>query len=88
MKLAEMAYLKDTVMWKVARTTLSREQQERLQVLHDKQQRIELTPGELIEEQALVKLYREALLASAQAVALLQHRGYDVSDPLQFYPLD
>lgn len=87
-ELAQMAYLNDAALWKVARTTLSHEQRERLQSLHEKQQRSGLTPGEQTEEQALVKLYRETLLVRAQAVALLQHRGYDVSDPTQFHPLD
>ena len=87
-ELAQMAYLNDAALWKAARTTLSREQRERLQSLHDKQQSTGLTPGELTEEQALVKLYRETMLVRAQAVALLQHRGYDVSDPIQFHPLD
>ena len=88
MKLAELAYLNDAALWKAARTALSREQRERLQSLHDKQQSTGLTPGELTEEQALVKLYRETMLVRDQAVALLQHRGYDVSDPVQFHPLD
>jgi hypothetical protein len=29
----------------------------------------------------------EIMAEQAQAVALLQHRGYDVSDPTQFHPL-
>jgi hypothetical protein len=87
-ELAQMAYLNDAALWKAARATLSQEQRERLQALHDKQQRARLTSSELLEEQALTKLYRETLLVRAQAVALLQHRGYDVSDPTQFHPLD
>lgn len=87
-ELAQMAYLNDAALWKAARATLSQEQRERLQALHDKQQRARLTSGELLDEQALTKLYRETLLVRAQAVALLQHRGYDVSDPTQFHPLD
>lgn len=63
------------------------EQQQRLESLHDKQQRIGLTPEEQNEEQELVKLYRDTQLVRAQAVVLLKQRGYDVSDPSLFAPL-
>ncbi|HHY58417.1 MAG TPA: hypothetical protein GYA08_23620 [Chloroflexi bacterium] len=83
----QMALLNDAALWQMARTTLSAEQQQRLEALHDKQQRAQLSPAERAEEQALVRLYRETQLIRAQAVALLQQRGYDVSDPDQFAPL-
>jgi uncharacterized protein YnzC (UPF0291/DUF896 family) len=66
---------------------MTAEQRQRLETLHDKQQREGLTPEEKAEEQALLSLYRETLLVRAQAAALLKQRGYDVSDPLQFAPL-
>ncbi len=87
MELAQMAYLNDAALWKAARATLSKEQRQQLETLHDKQQRVGLTPGEQAQEEALRKLYRETLLVRAQAVALLQQRGYDVSDPMAFQPL-
>ncbi|MBE2235194.1 MAG: hypothetical protein IAE85_16985 [Anaerolinea sp.] len=87
MELAQMAYLNDAALWKAARATLSKEQRQQLETLHDKQQRVGLTPGEQAQEEALRKLYRETLLVRAQAVALLQQRGYDVSDPRAFQPL-
>lgn len=87
-ELAQMAYLNDAALWKAARSTLSRDQRQQLETLHDKQQRVGLAPDEYAQEQALVKLYRETLLVRAQAVALLQQRGYDVSDPTAFHPLD
>ncbi len=86
-ELAQMAYLNDAALWKAARSTLARDQQARLEALHDKQQRIGLTLAERTEEQALVRLYRESLLVRAQAVALLQQRGYDVADPTVFHSL-
>lgn len=86
--LAHMAYLNDAALWQAARSTLSSEQRQQLQDLHDKQQSIGLTPEEAVDEQALVKLYRETLLVRAQAVALLQRRGYEISDPATFHPLD
>ncbi len=86
--LAHMAYLNDAVLWQAARTTMTTEQQRRLETLHNQQQRGTLTPDERAEEQALLTLYRETLLVKAQAAVLLKQRGYDVSDPEQFIPLE
>jgi len=85
--LAQMAYLNDAVLWQAARTTMTTEQRERLEALHDEQQRRTLTAEEQTEEQALLALYRETLLVRAQAAVLLKQRGYDVSDLKQFEPL-
>lgn len=82
--LAQMAYLNDAALWQAARTTMTAAQRERLEALHDKQQREGLTVEEQAEEQALLSLYRETLLVRAQAAVLLKQRGYDVSEPLQF----
>jgi hypothetical protein len=87
-ELAQMAYLNDAALWKAARSALSKDQRQQLEALHDKQQRAGLTPAEQAREHALTNLYRETLLVRAQAVALLQQRGYDVSDPTVFHPLD
>lgn len=87
-ELAQMAYLNDAALWRAARSTLSKDQRQQLEALHDKQQRTGLSPAEQAQEQALTNLYRETLLVRAQAVALLQQRGYDVSDPTVFHPLD
>ena len=78
-----MAYLNDAALWQAGRATMTAEQRERLEALHDKQQREGLTA----EEQALLSLYRETLLVRAQAAVPLKQRGYDVSEPLQFAPL-
>jgi len=86
--LAQMAFLTDAALWQMARTTLSAEQQRRLADLHDQQQRTQLSPVEREEEQALVRLYRETQFVRAQAIVLLQQRGYDVSDPEQFAPVN
>lgn len=86
--LAQMAYLNDAALWQAARATMTAEQRERLEALHDKQQCEELTAEEQAEEQALLVLYRETLLVRAQAAVLLKQRGYDVSDPQQFAPLE
>ncbi len=86
--LAQMAYFNDAALWQAARATMTTEQRKRLQFLHDQQQRATLIPEERVEEQALLGLYRETLLVRAQAAALLQQRGYDISDPKQFEPLE
>jgi len=75
-----MAYLNDAALWQAARATMSPPQRERLATLHDEQQRRSLQPEEQVEEQALLKLYRETLLVRAQAAVLLKQRGYNVSD--------
>ena len=69
------------------RATLTPEQRERLQGLHDLKQRRVLIDAERVEEEALLSLYRDTLLVRAQAAVLLKRRGYDVSDPGQFAPL-
>jgi len=86
--LAQMAYLNDAALWQAARATMSPDQRERLEALHHQQQRQGLTDEEQAEEQALLALYRETLLIRAQAAVLLKQRGYDVSDPQQFTPLE
>ncbi|MCK4315309.1 MAG: hypothetical protein KAX24_06010 [Anaerolineae bacterium] len=86
--LAQMAYLNDAALWQAARATMSPDQRERLEALHHQQQRQGLTVEERTEEQALLALYRETLLIRAQAAVLLKQRGYDVSDPQQFTPLE
>jgi len=86
--LAQMAYLNDAALWQAARATMTAEQRERLAALHDKQQREGLAAEEQAEEQALLALYRETLLVRAQAAVLLKQRGYNVSEPQQFAPLE
>ena len=86
--LAQMAYLNDAALWQAARATMPAKQRERLEALHHQQQYRGLTAKEQAEEQALLGLYRETLLIRAQAAVLLKQRGYDVSDPQQFTPLE
>jgi uncharacterized protein YnzC (UPF0291/DUF896 family) len=86
--LAQMAYLNDAALWQAARATMTTEQRERLETLHDKQQSEGLTAEEQAEEQALLALYRETLLVRVQAAVLLKQRGYDISDLQQFASLE
>lgn len=86
--LAQMAFLNDAALWQAARATMTVKQRERLEALHDKQQRQGLTNEERVEEQALLALYDETILVRAQAAVLLKQRGYDVSDLNQFVPTE
>lgn len=86
--LAQMAYMNDAALWQAARSTVTPAQRTRLADLHDKQQRQGLTKTEQTEEQTLLALYRETLLVRAQAAVLLKQRGYDISDPDVFAPLE
>jgi hypothetical protein len=86
--LAQMVHLNDAALWQAARTTLTPEQRERLQELHDLEDVRSLSPDERREEQALLDLYHETLQVRAQAARLLGQRGYDLSDPTQFSPLE
>jgi hypothetical protein len=86
--LAQMAYLNDAALWQAARAAMSAEQRARLEFLHDQKREQGLGADEAAEESALLALYRETLLVRAQAAVLLKQRGYDVSDPTQFEPLE
>jgi hypothetical protein len=86
--LAQMTYLNDAALWQAARATMSPDQRERLEYLHDQQQRTALTDEERAEEQSLLELYRGTVLVRAHAALLLKQRGYDVSDLDQFAPIE
>lgn len=86
--LAQLAYMNDAALWRMARTTLTLEQRERLAALHAQQQDTGLTSTEKAEEMDLLQRYKETQLVRAQAIVLLNQRGYDTEDPTQFHPLD
>lgn len=86
--LAHLVYLNDAALWQAARGCMSPAQRERLDELHDKQQREPLNADEQAEEKSLVALYRDTILVRAQAAVLLKQRGYDVADPSQFAPVE
>lgn len=82
--LAQMVYLNDAALWQAANATMTEAQRTRLAELHDKEQRHGLDSAEQLEEERLLKLYRETLLVRAEAAVLLKRRNYDVTDPTQF----
>ncbi|MCE7929644.1 MAG: hypothetical protein DYG91_14290 [Chloroflexi bacterium CFX7] len=82
--IGQLAYLNDAALWQAARATVPAEQRERLETLHQKQQRTSLTDDDRAEMEALERLYRDTVLVRAQAAVLLKQRHYDVSDLSQF----
>lgn len=86
--LAQMTYLNDAALWQAARATLSSTQRKRMENLHHKKQREELSAEEQVEAASLETLYLDTLLVRAQAAVLLKQRNYDISDPTQFSPLE
>ena len=82
--IAQLAYLNDAALWQAARATVPAEQRERLEMLHHRQQRTELSDAEREEVEALEGLYRDTVLVRAQAAVLLKQRHYDISDLTQF----
>ena len=76
-----LALLNDEALWRVARSTLATADQERLDLLLDKQGREALTAAEQQELDQLLSEYERVVLARGQAAVLLKQRKYDVSDP-------
>lgn len=80
-ELAAFASLSDGVLWLLARTTLSPEEQLELAQLNGEAQRRPLSPAEAARQQTLVDNYDRILVRRAHAAELLQARGYDLRDP-------
>lgn len=80
-ELAAFASLSDGVLWLLARTTLSPEEQLELAQLNGEAQRRSLSPAEAARQQTLVDNYDRVLVRRAHAAELLQARGYDLRDP-------
>jgi hypothetical protein len=89
-ELAAFANLSDGVLWLLARTTLSSEEQNELALLNEEAQRRPLTQAEVDRQERLIDSYDRVLVRRAQAASLLKSRGYDLSDPVvlrQNHPL-
>ncbi|NUQ37890.1 MAG: hypothetical protein HUU23_08865 [Caldilineales bacterium] len=78
--LASFSRLSDDLLWLIARTTLTPQQQRTLSQLNDSAQRRTLTPEELAQQQ-LIGSYDRLVVRRAQAAFVLKQRGYDLSDP-------
>src|SRR5262245_12944553 len=77
--ISPLSVLDDESRWRAARTHLSAEDVGRIEELHRKRGQEGLTEEETRELAGLVRQYERAMLVRAQAAALLQQRGHDVS---------
>ena len=84
--MAQLVFLDDAALERVARRTMASEQVEQMEALNLKQQREGLTPEERQELTQLLRRYEHVMLVRAKAAALLKERGYDVSNPALFTP--
>jgi hypothetical protein len=80
---AEFELLDDTALWRAARTHLEADAIEQMESLHIKRQRDGLSEPEAQTLAALVRRYERTMLVRAQAAALLNARGHDISGLLQ-----
>ena len=76
--LEQLTYLTDAEMWEAARTTLPRQNSERMQALVLKRQGVRLTAIEERELKRLTHLADRAMLVRAQAAVLLKERGHNI----------
>lgn len=80
-ELAAFYRLSDNVLWLVARTTLSPGEQQELAELNDEANARNLTSEEEARREELLSAYDRVMVRRAQATAILQSRGHDISDP-------
>lgn len=80
-ELNAFADLSNDVLWLIARTPLSPDEQEELAALNATAQQRLLTTSELARQQALLDAYDQVMIRRSQAAMLLKLRGYDLSNP-------
>ena len=80
--ISPLALLDDKALWRAARSHLPAEAAAQMEQLHLKRQRQGLTGSEAEALAGLVRHYERAIIARAQAAALLKERGYDVAELL------
>jgi hypothetical protein len=85
-ELAALPNLSDEALWLLARSTLTTEEQETLARLNQLAKMQPLQPTEEEQLAFLLNRYDRMLVRRAQAAALLQQRGYDLSDPAVLQP--
>jgi hypothetical protein len=78
--MTSLALLDDETLWRAARSHLPPETADQLERLHLKQQRDGLSGAEVQELARLMRQYERSMLVRAQAAALLNQRGHDVSE--------
>ena len=81
-ELAAMSMFSDDALWAAVESALSAAERTRLGQLNDMADDRPLTAAERHELDGLLSRYDYAVLRRARALALLTHRGYDVSASL------
>jgi hypothetical protein len=76
--LEQLTCLTDAEMWEAARTTLPRQNSERMQALVLKRQGVSLTAVEERELKRLTHLADRVMLVRAQAAVVLKERGHNI----------
>ena len=79
-ELETFKHLSDDVLWLLARSTLSEEEQRDLARLNDEAQRKPLIGSQVQRQRALLDKYDRVLVRRAEAAGVLKARGYDLSD--------
>lgn len=80
-ELTAMSNLSDETLWLLARSTLTKTEQEKLATLNQRAKENLLTTEEQANQDALLMMYNQTMIRRAQAASLLKIRGYDLSDP-------
>lgn len=80
-ELAAFENLSDDVLWLLARSTLTHNQQHELADLNNTAQQRALTDKEARRQQELIELYNRTLVRRAHAASVLKERGHDVAKP-------
>lgn len=75
--------LSDDVLWLIARTSLTSEEQEELAQLNEQEE--PLAPDQEARRDILLAAYDRIAVRRAQAAVILQSRGYDLSDPSDLF---
>jgi hypothetical protein len=77
-ELAAFNQLSDEALWLLAKTTLSRAQQEELAWLNEAAQQRDLSMVEVERQDTLLDAYNRVIVRRAQAAVLLKERGHDI----------
>lgn len=79
-RLEQMKLLDDKMLWKAARSHLSKKALAQLQTLNYKRQREGLTETEAARSNVLLSEYERTILLRSRAARLLKERGHDLSE--------
>jgi len=85
-ELAAFPSLSNEVLWLLARSTLTTEEQNTLATLNGAAKIRALEPAEAARLDTLLDLYDRLLVRRAQAATILQQRGYDLRNPKYYNP--